>query len=847
MKKALSAILLIAAALVALYLVRTPLLKLAFAPGEAPALVASDSLDKPATLSRNELGIPLIEGESTADIVFAMGYADAQDRLAQMVSSKLTAQGRLAEMAGPVALPIDRFMRTTGLPQQAVNIYAACSPEVKAYLQSYAAGVNRWLEENPDSLPPEMALGGYQPEPWSPIDSIGIFTLINFGLSQNLHQEIANLTLLADVPAEHLPWLNPIYPDVDLPVEEAEKLEGLQFGAAADSVAAAIDALPRSIRPGIAASNNWAIAPERTAGGTSIIANDTHLPLSLPSIWSMVHILSPDLSGAGISIPGIPAIIAGYNGHVSWGMTMVMADTQDLYLEKLERIDGKLHYLYEGQWLPVRERVETLRVKGDDSESLTVYETHHGPLLNIGENHALAKSIHPLQPELGDQPFGIAYRSHDFKDDRTLDAFFRLMLSRSFADATAATQMMEAIPLNVIYGDRENIGWQVTGLYPRRGKGLGLLPSPGWVDDYEWQGNLPGEARPAQHNPESGYLATANERQVEPQRARLLSNSWYYPERGERIASMIEARDGHDADSSQTMQLDDFSRLVGKIQGMLKSGAIAGDLLKAINDLPERQQRAAQTFHTHYRSIDGDLDQDTPNGLIHHAFLNAAMEAIFADEVGGTDGAGWRALQALHDTSYGALIDHLLVPERADSPLWDDVTTTDQREDKVERLAVAMASAQQWLESRYGEKRSDWVWGEAHRYHFRSATTQMAPQLDGLEASAVAAMSGFLDRGPYPASGDFSTLNVTGHTLGKEHFDVWLIPEMRLVTDFSSDTPLRGINSTGQSGNPASEHYDDGIEAFLDGDYLPFSLDPEEARESYRLQTRFTPAKKPEE
>ena len=415
------------------------------------------------------------------------------------------------------------------------------------------------------------------------------------------------------------------------------------------------------------------------------------------------------------------------------------------------------------------------------------------------------------------------------------------MQSRSFEEAKNTVKNIRAIPLNIVYGDRDNIGWQVTGLYPTRRSGLGLLPSPGWVDDYEWTGVVDAEQHPNAQNPERGFIGTANERNVAADYPVNLSNSWYYPERGERIDNMIQASDEHDLATSQAMQLDDFSRLVGKIQTTLNHTEFDAALRLSISRLPQAERRDAQRFLAHYRAINGDLHKDSANGLIHHAFLRSAMIALFSDELGGTESEGWHALQTLHDNSYSALIDHLIVAERSASPFWDNILSPEQRESKADVIAQSLASAQQWLSEHYGDDSDDWVWGEAHQYHFQSGASQMAQHLSGVQATAVESLSDFLDRGPYPASGDFSTLNVTGHTLGKDHFKPWLIPEMRLITDFSRDVPLVGINSTGQSDNPASDHYDDGIEAFVEGRYVEFPLDSEQARARYQLQTQFVP------
>src|SRR6056297_386774 len=153
----------------------------------------------------------------------------------------------------------------------------------------------------------------------------------------------------------------PIYPDEPLPFKEMEKLAGIDFSGAGDMLELLAGGARKIRSLGLsaaAASNNWVVSGSRTRSGKPIFANDTHLPLSLPSIWMLMQVRSPEVKGAGIALPGVPGIIAGYNGRVASGMTMVMADNQDLFLEKLKKKEDGLYCLYKGQWEKSRTRRE---------------------------------------------------------------------------------------------------------------------------------------------------------------------------------------------------------------------------------------------------------------------------------------------------------------------------------------------------------------------------------------------------------------------------------------------------------------------------------------------------------
>ncbi len=485
------------------------------------------------------------------DLATAIGYVHATDRLTQMIGMKLVSQGRISEMAGPSTLNLDIYLRTLNLKQAAENMYKNISPERLHLLNRYGDGVNAYINAHTDNLPPGLALAGYTPEPWQPIDTLMIFTLVTLSLSCNLHEEIAALDIAQAIGPEKTAWLLPIYPDEPLPFDEMEKLKGIDLKNAAKSFSELSGLWPLLKTVGLsgqAASNNWAISKERTQEQASIFSNDMHLFLTMPSMWNMMHVRSGKFDAAGMNIAGIPSIVAGYNGHIAWGMTMVMADNQDIFLEQLKRIDGKLHYLYKGQWLPASERKEIFKVKGKDPVTVIVHETIHGPLMNDILNK---KPIHSIQARQIDLPYGLALSwPLATKDDVSLEAFFSLSSAGSVDEAIPLFKRIRSIPLNFVLADKQNIAWQVTGNYPIRAKGRGLVPSPGWTGEYDWKGLLDPAVLPHAENPPAGFVATANNRTVSKDYPYVLSSSWMWPERIERITQLISSTDKHTGKTS---------------------------------------------------------------------------------------------------------------------------------------------------------------------------------------------------------------------------------------------------------------------------------------------------------
>lgn len=804
----------------------------------AQGVQAITGLDKSVSIRRNALGVPLIETATFHDALFGLGYVHATDRLSQMVSLRLMAEGRLAEMAGPGVLEIDRFMRAANLLQSAALLYRESSPRMKRFFEVYSRGVNAYLFRHRDKLPMDLAAAGYTPEYWKPEDSVLVFCLLNFGLAVNLQEEIASLVMAQKVGSDSLAWLLPTYPDEPLPFAEADKLKGLKLGgeipglAALDSAAAQVASLNML---GVAASNNWAVSGSNTRSGKPLMANDTHLPLSMPSYWNFVQIRSPKFQAAGVTIAGVPAVVAGFNGKLGWGMTMVMGDTQDLFLEQVRREGGRLMYLADGKWVPARERHETFFIKGERPIRETVYETRNGPLLNS----VLGERKHPLQPLQLSSGYGLALKTIQFEADQSLDAFFDLSRAQSVDEAFEASREIRAAALNIVFADQQGIGWQVTGRYPNRREGLGLVPSPGWNGQYDWDGFADPMLHPYDQDPAQGWVATANQRTVPKGYGMQLSNSWFYPERAERIGQLL-AHGKQDSRSAMAMQYDQITTFSTKLKAMFEAPGMAEPLRAAIDALAEPQRARAREGLSRLLSFDGKLSADSADAALYEAFLMESARQTFLDELGPEDGAAWKALVETANTSYSAQADHLLA--RDDSPFWDDLSTP-QREDKPAILARSLAAAISRMEASQGTDRNAWRWGKLHTYTWQTGSTQLAPHLPASQRAGINAISGYLDRGPYAAGGDHSTLNVSAYRWG-DNFDTWLIPAMRIIVDFGRDEPMIGLNSSGQSGNPASPHYADGIEAWLKGDYMSFPFQPQNLDKVYGTQRLLlTPAR----
>ncbi|MGU9850709.1 penicillin acylase family protein [Pseudomonas koreensis] len=763
------------------------------------------------SVRRNAMGMPLIESNSFHDALFTLGYVHASDRINQMVTLRLLAQGRLAEMSGASMLDADRYMRAVNLKKSADELYKASSPRLKRFFEVYARGVNAYLFRYADKLPGDLASSGYKPEYWKPEDSALMFALLNFSQSANLPEEISSLVLAQTVTSDKLAWLTPSAPDENLPLAEADKLQGLKLNGQipgltelsnASQQLAAVNLL------GASTSNNWAIAPQRSRSGKSILASDAHGPLAAPSLWTFVQIRAPKYQAAGVTVAGLPMVLGGFNGKVAWSATSVLGDNQDLFLEKIRRQGSSLTYEVNGKWQPLGVRNETYFVKGQRPIREAVYETRHGALLNSAQAAAQGNG------------FGLALQTPSFTDDKSLDAFFDLTRAQNVERASDASREIRAIALNMVFADASNIGWQVTGRFPNRREGEGLLPSPGWEGRYDWDGYADPMLHPYDQDPTQGWLGTANQRVIPHGYGMQLSNSWAAPERGERLAELAGSGK-QDGRSVIAMQYDQTTTFAAKLKKMFEAPGMKQPLKQAIDALPEADRSKAREAFTRLMAFDGKLSPTSADAAIYELFLQESMKQIFLDELGPESSPAWKAFIANGDLSYAAQADHLL--GREDSPFWDDIRTP-QKEDKAQILARSLAAAISAGDSQLGGDRKAWQWGKLHGYTWKNANGQTV-------------------RGPLAAGGDHTTLNTAAFAWGQD-FNTTRAPSMRFIVDFSQSEPLMGQNGTGQSGNPASPNYLNGIDAWLKGQYIGLPLQPQNFDRVYgKTRLTLTPGK----
>ncbi len=732
-------------------------------------------LARPVEVLRDAYGIPHIFAQDADDAMFALGYVHAQDRLWQMEINRRIGAGRLSEVVGPAGLETDRFLRTLGVRRAAAATLARVSPETKATLERYAAGVNAYLQSDP-VLPPEFLLTGVRPEPWTPEDSLTWVKMMAWDLGGNWRSELLRMRLAKALPMARLNEFLPPYPGDKAP--QIADLKELYGGLEQAAVKLAEFAPP--VDEGIG-SNNWVVSGAHTASGKPLLANDPHLGLSAPAVWYFAHLHAPGLNVIGATLPGVPMVVLGRNERIAWGFTNTGPDVQDIYIEKLDASGG---YLTPEGPKPFTVIEETIRVKGAEPEKLQVRVTRHGPVISD-----------VFKPALDAAPRGYAL-SFQWTvlrdDDLSLQALARLARARGWEDLVAAARDIHSPQQNIVYADVDgNIGFIAPGRIPVRTKDndlMGHAPAPGWEARYDWTGFLAPEDLPRRYNPPEGVIVTANHKVVAPDYPHFITSEWQPPYRADRIAQLLAATPKHTVQSFARIQADAASPAMKEML----------PLLLAVPPGSERS-RAAQALLSKWDAV---MAVDRAEPLIAAAWWRELTRLVYADELGEAFQSNW-LMRPQFMTA--------VLADRDGQSRWCDNVRTPAVETCAPLVAAALDAALADLAKRFGDDMGAWRWGKAHVARHEHRPFGRHPQLSKL-FDIVA-----------PSPGDAFTVNVGRHNLNEETnpFANRHAASLRAIYDFADLENSLYIHSGGQSGNVLSPHYASFTEAWSKGEYIP--------------------------
>lgn len=752
-------------------------------------------LSAPVTVYRDNRGVPHIEAANLRDLYMAQGYVTAQDRLWQLDMTRRAGKGELSAILGEGLLETDKYFRALMLTASAQRSVDAYSGEIVALMEAYAAGVNSFMQEaiGGRKLPVEFAILGYQPEPWSVLDSAVIGKLMADDLGGDWKSEAFRYQLRQVIDDALFREVLPTYPKSGITIMRHQAEAGAPSQRAAlpprhDGLnLQGLLALAPVPDPGIG-SNNWVLSGKLTQSGKPLLANDPHLAVRTPGIWHQIHLRVTDgpdqMNVIGVMFAGVPGVVIGQNEQIAWGVTNTAPDVQDLYIEK-RNPENPYQFEYKGAWEDAQVFPMKIKVKGKPDADFEVVVTRHGPILSeiIGD-----------QENRPAEALALRWTAH--LPTTEIEAIIGMNRARNWPQFREALKQFAVPTQNFVFAATDGtIAYRANGLIPIRAKGDGLVPVPGWTGEYEWTGYIPFDRMPEVVNPPEGFIATANNKVVDDAYPYLLGNSWAPPYRQEQIVSVLSSKTGFTVDEMVALQTDYTNRQAGLLLPVLlpqveKAGLSstelgALDLLKGWNFVEGAEQGAPLVYHFWWREL---------TRLLYEPLMGEDLYKRFSTASNTTDAMLLRA--ASGDES----------PWIAQAGGLGPLAVTSFRK------AVAEVAAIQ------GKNPARWAWGEFHRIR--------PPHAIG---AAVKPLGWFLNPPAYPVGG--SGLTVGAMSFNRETGYVTSTAGLRQVVDLAAPTRNSyDIITPGQSGHFLSPWYKDQAGPHARGELIARLIEPDAYR-----------------
>ncbi len=738
---------------------------------------------------RDRWGISHIYARNEHDLFFAQGFFAARDRLFQLEMWRRQATGTVAEILGPRELKRDvgaRLHRFRGGMRRELAHY---HPRGAAIVGAFVEGINAYVartDADPTLLPVEFKLLGIKPGRWT----AEVVVSRHNGLFSNIHQELAYAQSVRVLGVEHVKRLalfeggDPVLamdPKIDVSLIGPHVLDvykafrdPLRFApedvlplhrAATASTPAGVEAASSEA----AGSNNWVLSGRLTQSRHPIVANDPHRPLGAPSLRTLVHLVAPGWNVIGGGEPAIPGVAIGHNEHGAWGLTSLFNDAEDLYVYDTNPADPN-QYRYRGRWEAMKVIKETIPVEGQAPVTVELRYTRHGPVLHRDEKHHAAYALRAAWLDIGAAPYLVGLRMDQ---------------ARSWQEFRQACAYYRAPSSSLVWADRSgDIGWQSTGVQPRRATWSGLVPVPG-DGRYEWKGYLPPLELPHAVNPAKGFWATANSFQIPPDYRHRDSVHfvWYEPFRVARVEEVLGSGRVFGVAETAALQQDRLSvparALVPLLAGLTPPTPRAADALKRLG------------------AWDFVLDGSSIAAGIYVAWeerLRANVRQRLVPE---------QALGVFPALNLKKVVDILVAPDGRFGE--DPIAGRDAL--LLRSLTEALAA----LEKKLGPDVARWQYGQQKYKHARI--------LHPLSQSVTAALRDKLDVGTLPRGGYEHTVDSTSGADNQRSGATF-----RVVVDTADWDNSVATNAPGQSGDPDDAHYRDLFALWASGKYFPLAF-----------------------
>jgi len=764
---------------------------------EYSGTIESEKINSDITIYTDSLGIPYIVAESDYDVAFAFGFLHARERLFSMDLYRRAGEGRLSEIFGERTIKFDELFRTIGIVRTIKSNLNKYDKNVLRLLKSYSDGVNTFIEQNKSRLPVEFDLLGYYPEEWTEVHSLLIIRMMAWELNLNwwadfVYAELVEkfgvekaIEILPDISLKDLQNIPKNFNNVsalsenfiqsNLAYKQFFGFEGTQIG-----------------------SNNWVVNSDKSASGKPIIANDPHLPFSIPSKWYLAVLKNNDDVIAGVTLPGVPGIVIGKNKDIAWALTNLMNDETDFYYEKLD--STKNYYLLNQKWEKIKVRKDTIRVKNSQPKEIQILSTHRGPIISdIHQMTFYYNEDQKIFPAISMRWLGL-----EFSDEML--AFYKINKAKNFQEFSDAVKDFSVPGQNFLYADKNgNIGYLAGASIPLRTTNSSTIISDGTKSSSDWAGFVQRNDKLISLNPESGFLATANSNHFDKLNF-YITHLWEPSSRFERINELLKQKEKHSTDDFKNYQFDQISKYAEQI---------IPQILSAFDEVKIKDKNLEQALEL-FDNWDYKMDAYSQTASIYQVFLTKLLKNIFYDEMGE---------DLYHKFLFVANIPYRsLLKVLSSESSWFEDTKSKKSFDKNSIIRKSLADALTFLETNYGKDMKMWQWGKIHNVLFKHPLSGAFKPVDQI-----------INVGPFEIGGDGTTIFNTEYSFAKRpaglsnffnnQFDNVLGPSMRFIYDFGTPDEVNIVLTTGQSGNILSEHYRDMTDFWLKGKYVKIKTD----------------------
>ncbi|MBT3176299.1 MAG: penicillin acylase family protein [Desulfobacula sp.] len=754
------------------------------------------NLTQEVMVLRDKYAIPHIVAENESDLYRAVGYTLAQDRLWQMDLLRRVTQGRLSEIFGEDLVDIDLLMRSLKIPDKSKKILSVSSPKLILALECFTDGVNQFIEGHKDKLPPEFTILGYKPEPWKPEYSVNLIGYMSWDLTMpytaetilhKIHKKVGNdkfKELIPDIGSQK----SIIFPELKTGTSEFDLKK---------SLFANMNILEKYGITAFQGSNNWVVSGKKSVTGKPIFANDMHLGLNAPGLWYQMHqTIKGKLNVTGVVLPGQPFVIAGHNDKIAWGMTNVMVDDMDFYLEKINP-DNPDQYEFMGEFKDFEIHPEIIKIKGKKSVTKQNRFTHRGPIISKFK-------------KLGDETITMKWLGNEMSNE--LRSVFLLNRAKNWDEFKNAVKTFTAVSQNINYADIDgNIGLYCSAGVPIRKKGDGLSIVPGWTDEYDWEGIVPFEQLPHSYNPESGYVSSANGKTA-PDNYPYHISYWYALHyRIDRIRQMLEEKEKLSVEDFQKMHGDFKSRFAMELMPLIT---------KELNKIDKMSDLEKSGFNI-LQKWDLTMDKKSRAAAIFDSFYVSFVKNMVMDEIGP------ELYTEYSKSSYLAryLVNNIV--QSSDSKWSDNVLTSGTKENLTDIVYKSFSETISNLSETLGDNADKWRWGSIHKL-------KLAHPLGGVKI--IDKIFGFNNE-PKEVSGSFHTVCPYAYKLSNPFVVNHGASHRHIFLPGNWDESLSVI-PTGNSGIPSSDHYCDQTDMYVNNEYHPdyFSMDKVKKAAEYKLK-----------